>query len=107
MALFKRTSKELSQESPSDILRAKDAVPRVRIRMQGTVLRVKAKPAAGLPTLIVTLGDDQGRVQAHWTGRRSVPGVTLGATLIIEGVATPTVDGLVFLNPLCETVATH
>lgn len=107
MGLFKRTQRTDHTEPSHDEVLAKDVVPRTRLRVIGTVLRMKTKPAAGLPTLVVTIGDDDGRVQAHWSGRRSIPGVTLGARIIIEGVGTPTPDGVMFLNPLYEIVSQH
>lgn len=106
MSLFNKSKPQRADQS-SDSVSAKDAVGRTRIRVHGTVLRMKTKPAAGLPTLVVTIGDDNGRVQAHWSGRRSIPGIALGAHVVIEGVATPTRDGLMFLNPLYEVDQGH
>ena len=107
MKFFRRTSHEVDGPEPSDIYRAGDAVARTRIKVGGTILRIRKKPADGLPTLIVTIGDDDGRVQAHWSGRNSQPGIALGARIVIEGVATPTNSGLVFLNPLYEITNSH
>lgn len=107
MKIFRR-KEPIADSFPShDVYRACDAVARTRIKVGGVVLRIRTKPADGLPTLIVTIGDDNGRIQAHWSGRRSIPGIALGARVVIEGVASITSTGLVFLNPRCEVVQAH
>ena len=107
MKFSRHPKNEKTDNQPSDVYRAGDAVARTRIKVSGTILRIRKKPADGLPTLIVTIGDDNGRVQAHWSGRNSQPGIALGARITIEGVATPTSSGLVFLNPLYEIAESH
>lgn len=104
MKFFQRKEAPVVDSHDENVYRAVDAVARTRIRVKGVVLRIRSKPADGLPTLIATIGDDDGRIQAHWTGRRTLPGIALGAKVIIEGVASPTPSGLVFLNPLLEVV---
>jgi hypothetical protein len=107
MNLFRRKVHHVNEIGDTDAYSARDAIARTRIKVIGTVLRIRKKPADGLPALIVTIGDDDGRVQAHWSGRNSLPGIALGARIIIEGVASPTSSGLVFLNPLFEIVNVH
>ena len=107
MRRFRRREEQVGDATSDDVYRACDAVARHRIRVKGVVLRIRSKPADGLPTLIATIGDDDGRVQAHWTGRRTLPGIALGARVIIEGVASPTASGLVFLNPHLEVIDSH
>ena len=107
MKFFRRNEDSIVESHQENVSRAGDAVARTRIKVKGVVLRIRSKPADGLPTLIATIGDDDGRVQAHWTGRRTLPGLALGAKVIIEGVASPTASGLVFLNPRLDVVDTH
>ena len=104
MRRFRHQEDLVADSLHDDVYRACDAVARHRIKVRGVVLRIRSKPADGLPTLIATIGDDDGRVQAHWTGRRTLPGIALGARVIIEGVASPTASGLVFLNPHLEVI---
>lgn len=76
-----------------------EAAPRRRVVVEGTVTRMRARPAHGVPSLAVTVTDDSGSVTAVWTGRRSIGGVTLGRRLLVEGVGTLVGDRLEFTNP--------
>ena len=75
---------------------------RSHVRVLGQVSRTRTKPARGIPSLCVQVNDGTGTVLAVWTGRRSIGGVELGRTILVEGVATDTPDGLTFLNPVYE-----
>ncbi len=84
---------------PDDVLAIADAPTRTRIRVRGQVIRMRARPAQGLPTLVVVIADGTARATVHWTGRRSIGGITLGRNVAIEGVATRGAEGLTFTNP--------
>jgi hypothetical protein len=75
------------------------AAPRTPIRVRGQITRMRARPTSGLPALAVSVADDTGTVTAVWTGRRSLGGVSLGRTVVIEGVAVQRGDHLEFTNP--------
>ena len=76
-----------------------EAMPRRRVVVEGTVMRMRARPAHGVPSLAVTVTDDSGSIVAVWTGRRAIGGVTLGRKLLVEGVGTQVGDRLEFTNP--------
>jgi hypothetical protein len=84
---------------------ADDTLPIARVetrevvRVRGQVTRIRQRPAQGLPTLVVTISDDTGRATAVWSGRRSIGGIGLGRTLVVEGIAVQTPDGPTFMNP--------
>ena len=63
---------------------------------------MRTKPARGIPSLCVQVSDGTGTVVALWTGRRSIGGVGLGRTIVLEGVASDSPDGLTFMNPSYE-----
>lgn len=75
------------------------AMPRRRVVVEGTVMRMRARPAHGVPSLAVTVTDESGSITAVWTGRRSIGGITLGRRLLVEGVGTQVGDRLEFTNP--------
>ncbi|MGD9793549.1 MAG: OB-fold nucleic acid binding domain-containing protein [Acidimicrobiia bacterium] len=75
------------------------AQPRMRVKVTGQVMRMRARPTNGLPSLAVTISDDTGSVVAVWTGRRDIGGVTLGRKIVVEGVATRGVKLLELTNP--------
>ena len=75
---------------------------RRHVRVAGQVSRMRTKPARGIPSLCVQVSDGTGTVVALWTGRRSIGGVGLGRTIVLEGVASDSPDGLTFMNPSYE-----
>ena len=66
-----------------------DAVAlRERVRVAGVVRRITVWPrerdeAEYLEALV---SDGTGEVNAEWTGRRSIPGLSLGTRVVLEGV---------------------
>ncbi|MFN8024271.1 MAG: OB-fold nucleic acid binding domain-containing protein [Acidimicrobiales bacterium] len=76
-----------------------EAPARRRVVVEGQVVRMRARPTSGQPSLAVTISDDTGSITAVWTGRRAIGGITLGRKLRIEGVAAHAGDTLEFTNP--------
>jgi len=82
-----------------DLVEIASAIPRRRIVIEGQVVRMRARPTSGQPSLAVTISDATGSATAVWTGRRAIGGVTLGRRLRVEGVATLVGSQLEFTNP--------
>jgi hypothetical protein len=103
MAFLRRRSKSAVEVLPVETLPPPPpisaVVPRQHSRVRGTVSRVKARPAVGLPSLAVQITDDTGTVVAVWTGRRSIGGIKMGGLIELEGVPLSTDGRLEFLNP--------
>ena len=86
-------------ESVPNVTPIGEAELRQRVRVAGIVRRITVWPREGgepeyLEALIT---DGTGQIGATWIGRRSIPGLSLGTRLIIEGVlrddrGTPSVD---------------
>lgn len=76
-----------------------DLVPRRRSLIVGQVVRMKTRPAHGIPTLVVRIEDGTGFATATFTGRRSIAGIELGRTLGIEGIPRCLDDKIEFTNP--------
>lgn len=102
MGLFRRFFERVT-ESDEDRLRAEihewassvdDATPieqapsRQRVQIAGVVRRITVWPREGTEPeyMEVLLDDGTGQVAASWTGRRSIPGLSLGTRLLVEGV---------------------
>ena len=102
MALLRRR-RDVAPESPTaahpDLVEISVAVPRRRIVIEGQVVRMRARPTSGQPSLAVTISDSSGSATAVWTGRRAIGGITLGRRLRVEGVATFVGSQLEFTNP--------
>lgn len=94
----RRNAPEVPESDPTQPIARIAARSRVRIR--GQVVKMRQRPASGLPSLVVTLSDGSASAVAVWSGRRAIGGIGLGRTLIIEGVAVESEHGLVFHNPV-------
>lgn len=60
---------------------------------------MRARPTSGLPTLTVSVTDETGTIIALWSGRRSIGGISLGRTLVLEGVPVQAQGHLELINP--------
>jgi RecG-like helicase len=82
-----------------------DAPRRERTTIVGKVIRMQSKPAQGLPTMVVSIGDDTGTCIATWSGRRAIGAITLGRRIAITGVGNDASGILTFVNPEYQLIA--
>lgn len=82
-----------------------DVVARRPVRVVGQVVRMRARPTGGQPSLAVTVSDDTGSVVAVWTGRRAIGGITLGRSVMLDGVPRIVGERLEFVNPAYTLLA--
>jgi RecG-like helicase len=101
MKLFGRTSPtpDPAASSLPPVTPIAEVTPREPARVRGTVVRLRAIPRTGLPSLAATVEDDTGRVVAIWVGRRSIGGVTLGRTIDLYGTLVQAQHDLEMHNP--------
>src|SRR5262245_38104922 len=97
--MFKRFRKKLTQDAGelrADAVRVwcsslpgvtllADAHPREVAKVAGIVEALRVRPREGVPAIEAVITDGTGSVTAVWLGRRTLPGLTLGARLILEG----------------------
>ncbi len=102
MSFFRRSKSDDATTREPGVVSIADAGPRQPIRVCGQITRMKARPTSGLPSLAVSIADETGSVTAVWTGRRSIGGIALGRSIVIEGVAVQRGDHLEFNNPIYE-----
>lgn len=98
MGLFRRSKPAPPAVDPT-LISIGDAPARTHVRVCGQITRMRTRPTSGLPSLAVSVSDDTGTATAVWTGRRSIGGISLGRTVVIEGVAVQRGDHLEFTNP--------
>jgi hypothetical protein len=98
MGMFRRAKPE-APPVDATIVAIADAPARTTVRVRGQITRMRTRPTNGLPSLAISVADDTGTVTAVWTGRRAIGGISLGRTLVIEGVAVRRGDHLEFTNP--------
>jgi len=75
------------------------------VRVRGRVRSMRVQPWQGIATLEVMLYDDTGGLVVVFSGRRRIPGVTLGAHMEVEGMANRHRGHLAIINPRYELLA--
>jgi RecG-like helicase len=85
--------------------RIKDAPMRSRIKVAGVVKRITVRPLEGFESLEALISDGTGELSVLWMGRRSIPGLTLGTRIVVEGVVAEKRGGLKMVNPTFEFAA--
>jgi RecG-like helicase len=101
MSVFPRRRAAVESETPHTgrAVQIGDVVERHRVVVHGQVIRMRARPTSGEPTLAVTVADETGSLVVVWTGRRAIGGITLGRRLEVEGVARRVGTSLEMTNP--------
>jgi RecG-like helicase len=79
-----------------------EAVPREVCRIAGVIEGLRVRPREGVPAIEALVTDGSGTVTAVWLGRRQIPGLTLGARLILEGRFGGERGRLQVMNPTFE-----
>jgi hypothetical protein len=76
--------REWSESVPGSV-RIANCHMREPVKIAGAVRRITVRTGEGLDSLVALVSDGTGEVKAAWTGRRSIPGLTLGTRIILEG----------------------
>ncbi len=72
------------------------------VRVAGTLRTVTLRPRAGVPALVAELYDGSGSISLVWLGRRQIPGIEPGRSLVASGRVTRDHDQPVIFNPRYE-----
>ena len=78
---------------------ADQATGRPRVRVSGSVRRVRASGPAGLPMLRAELGGGADRITVIWLGRNRIPGIEPGRALAVEGTLSQQGGRRIMYNP--------
>jgi hypothetical protein len=70
-----------------------------RVRVSGTVGRLRAGGPAGLPMLQAELGGGADRVTVIWLGRTRIAGIEPGRALAVEGMLSQQGGRRIMYNP--------
>ena len=84
---------------PVKIVTADQATGRPRVRVSGSVRRVRASGPAGLPMLRAELGGGTDRITVIWMGRNRIPGIEPGRALAVEGTLSQQGGRRIMYNP--------
>jgi amino acid transporter len=75
---------------------------RQRVRVRGRVHAVRVEPLAGNPSVEYTLADETGAISIVFYGRREVGGITMGTSMLVEGMTIDHHGRLAIVNPAYE-----
>ncbi len=75
---------------------------RTRVKVAGVVKRITVRPLEGFESLEARVSDGTGEISVVWMGRRSIPGLTLGTRIVVEGVVAEGRAGPKMVNPTFE-----
>ncbi len=78
---------------------------RNRIRATGTVRALKVQETETGSSLGCEIGDEAGSLLLVFPGRRRIPGIELGASVLVEGMVGLWRRQLAILNPYYELVS--
>jgi hypothetical protein len=79
-----------------------DLPRRERVTVAGTLRTVTLRPRAGVPALVADLYDGSGSVCLIWLGRREIPGIDPGRSIVAYGRITSDGEHPVIFNPRYE-----
>lgn len=82
--------------------RIADAPTRSRAKVAGVVRRITVRPVEGYESLEALISDGTGEVEVVWMGRRSIPGLSLGTRVVVDGVIGEQRGQLRMVNPTFE-----
>jgi RecG-like helicase len=87
---------------PSDCTPVARIEYRQHARVAGRVHSIRVQPHGGVASLECTLVDDTGGIALVFLGRRSIPGLKVGARITAEGTVGEEHGHLAILNPIFE-----
>jgi hypothetical protein len=73
-------------ESVPGTVRIADAPKRTPVKLAAVVRRITVRPGGSFDSIETVVSDGTGEVRAVWAGRRSIPGLSLGKRMVLEGV---------------------
>ena len=79
-----------------------DLPAREHVVVAGTLRTVTLRPRAGVPALVAELYDGSGAVSIVWLGRRQIPGIEPGRSIVCSGRVTLDHERPIIYNPRYE-----
>jgi RecG-like helicase len=119
MGLLERVRRSLRRMAESDEQRLADEIEswaatvdgttriaevqlRSRAKVAGVVRRITVRPVEGYESLEALLSDGTGEIEIVWMGRRSIPGLSLGTRVVVDGVVGEARGQRRMVNPTFE-----
>src|SRR5437867_10482621 len=86
-------------ESVTGTVRIAVSPTREPVKIAAAVRRITVRPGDDYDSLEAVVSDGTGEVTAAWMGRRSIPGLSLGTRMILEGTIGEDRSGRRMVNP--------
>lgn len=91
------------QEESGDAVTAIDCcTPGRSVSISGVVRSMTIRPRTTVPALEIDLYDGSGSVAVVWLGRRRIPGIEAGRSIVVHGRLTCTTANPIIYNPKYE-----
>ena len=88
-------------------MRAEQRPERPRVRITGTVQKIRRDRIGGMPAMEAELQPpDRGRIELVWLGRDTIPGIEPGSTVAVEGRVAVRRGRATLFNPRYELTTT-
>lgn len=76
--------------------------PGAEVTVRGMVRSMTLRPKGAVPALEIELYDGSGSVSVIWLGRRRIPGIEPGRSMVVTGRLTCNTDSPTIYNPRYE-----
>lgn len=96
---------ELQRENlaaAKDLTRIDCCNPGATVTVRGMVRSMTIRPKSTVPALEIELYDGSGSVAVVWLGRRRIPGIEPGRSMVVTGRLTCNADSPTIFNPRYE-----
>lgn len=90
-----------ASEDP-DLTEIQACTPGETVTVRGMVRSVTLQPTSTTPALEIELYDGSGSVSVVWLGRRKIPGIEPGRTMVVCGRLTCNTENPTIFNPRYE-----
>ena len=106
-----RSQAQVEAEELQDQIRAEDdarltaidcCTPGANVTIRGMVRAVTLRPRSTVPALEIELYDGSGSISVVWLGRRRIPGIEPGRTMVVTGRLTCNTANPTIYNPRYE-----
>ena len=111
--LWHRMTRTQAQVEADELLQENDTVvdsrtridcctPGETVTVRGMVRSMTPRPRSKVPALQIELYDGSGSVSVVWLGRRRIPGIDPGRSMVVTGRLTCNADSPTIFNPRYE-----
>lgn len=91
-----------NQTAAKDLTRIDCCNPGATVTVRGMVRSMTLRPKSTVPALEIELYDGSGSVSVIWLGRRKIPGIEPGRSMVVTGRLTCNADRPTIFNPRYE-----